>query len=279
AERLADCDRRTRVCPLGAAALAGTTYPLDPAYVAEQLDMYGTFRNSMDAVSDRDFVLESLFCGATIMAHLSRLCEEIIIWANPAFGFVRLPDAYATGSSIMPQKKNPDVAEIMRGKTGRVYGALTAMLTTVKGLPMTYNRDMQEDKEPFLDCDRTVSASLEIMAGMLRELGFNEGRMRAALRAGFLNATELADYLVGKGIPFREAHHLTGAAVALAEERSITLEELPLADMQAICNRIGDDVYAVLDPAAAVARREMPGGTGPASVAAQLAELADWLEE
>ncbi|HEU6437645.1 MAG TPA: argininosuccinate lyase [Nitratidesulfovibrio sp.] len=278
AERLADCDRRTRVCPLGAAALAGTTYPLDPAYVAEQLDMYGTFRNSMDAVSDRDFVLESLFCGATIMAHLSRLCEEIIIWANPAFGFVRLPDAYATGSSIMPQKKNPDVAEIMRGKTGRVYGALTAMLTTVKGLPMTYNRDMQEDKEPFLDCDRTVSASLEIMAGMLRELGFNEGRMHAALRAGFLNATELADYLVGRGIPFREAHHLTGAAVALAEERAITLEELPLADLQAICDRIGDDVYAVLDPAAAVARREMPGGTGPSSVAAQLAELAGWLE-
>lgn len=277
AERLTDCDRRTRVCPLGAAALGGTTYPLDPAFVAEQLDMHGVFCNSMDAVSDRDFVLESLFCGAAIMAHLSRLCEEIILWANPAFGFVRLPDAYATGSSIMPQKKNPDVAEIMRGKTGRVYGALTAMLTTVKGLPMTYNRDMQEDKEPFLDCDRTVSASLEIMAGMLRELGFNAGRMRAALRAGFLNATELADYLVGKGIPFREAHHLTGAAVALAEERSVTLEELPLADLRAICDRIGDDVYAVLDPTAAVARRETPGGTGPASVAAQLTELARWL--
>lgn len=276
-DRLDDCDRRARVCPLGAAALAGTTYPLDPASVADELGMFGTFRNSMDAVSDRDFVLEALFDGAVVMAHLSRLCEEIILWANPAFGYIFLPDAYATGSSIMPQKKNPDVAELMRGKTGRVYGALTTMLTTVKGLPMTYNRDLQEDKEPFIDADRTVSASLEIMSGMLRELRFNTARMRIALRSGFLNATELADYLVGKGIPFREAHHLTGAAVALAEEKGLTLEELSLEDYRGICDRIGEDVYPILEPEAAVSRRETPGGTGPRSVAAQIAELDGWL--
>ncbi len=276
-DRLEDCDKRARVCPLGAAALAGTTYPLDPASVADELGMYGTFRNSMDAVSDRDFVLEALFDGSVIMAHLSRLCEEFILWANPAFGYIFLPDAYATGSSIMPQKKNPDVAELMRGKTGRVYGALTTMLTTVKGLPMTYNRDLQEDKEPFIDADRTVSASLEIMAGMLREVRFNTARMRTALRSGFLNATELADYLVGKGIPFREAHHLTGAAVALAEEKGVTLEELPLEDYRGICDRIGEDVYPILEPEAAVSRRETPGGTGPRSVAAQIAELDSWL--
>ncbi len=276
-DRLEDCDKRARVCPLGAAALAGTTYPLDPASVADELGMYGTFRNSMDAVSDRDFVLEALFDGSVIMAHLSRLCEEFILWANPAFGYIFLPDAYATGSSIMPQKKNPDVAELMRGKTGRVYGALTTMLTTVKGLPMTYNRDLQEDKEPFIDADRTVSASLEIMAGMLREVRFNTARMRTALRSGFLNATELADYLVGKGIPFREAHHLTGAAVALAEEKGVTLEELPREDYRGICDRIDEDVYPILEPEAAVSRRETPGGTGPRSVAAQIAEIDNWL--
>lgn len=278
-DRLENCDSRARICPLGAAALAGTTYPLDPASVADELGMYGTFRNSMDAVSDRDFVLEALFDASVIMAHLSRLCEEIIIWANPAFGFIHLPDAYATGSSIMPQKKNPDVAELMRGKTGRVYGALMTMLTTVKGLPMTYNRDLQEDKEPFLDADHTVSVSLEIMAGMLRELRFNEKRMQTALRSGFLNATELADYLVGKGIPFREAHHLTGAAVALAEEKGVTLEELSLEDFRGICDLIGEDVYPILEPEAAVARRETPGGTGPRSVQAQIDELRAWLQD
>lgn len=276
-ERLEGCDARARVCPLGAAALAGTTYPLDPASIADELGMFGTFRNSMDAVSDRDFVLEALFDASVIMAHMSRLCEEIIIWANPAFGFIYLPDAYATGSSIMPQKKNPDVAELMRGKTGRVYGSLMTMLTTVKGLPMTYNRDLQEDKEPFLDADSTVSASLAIMAGMVRELRFNEVRMQKALRAGFLNATELADYLVGKGIPFREAHHLTGAAVAMAEDANVTLEELTLEQFRSITDVIDEDVYPILEPAAAVARRETPGGTGPCSVQAQIDELTAWL--
>ena len=276
-ERMADADKRARICPLGAAALAGTTYPLDPAFVAKELGMHGIFHNSMDAVSDRDFAVEALFCGALTMTHLSRLCEDLIIWANPAFGFIRLPDGYATGSSIMPQKKNPDVAELMRGKTGRAYGSLISLLTTLKGLPMTYNRDLQEDKEPFLDMDRTVTLSLASMAGMVAELAFVPERMRAAMAKGFLNATELADYLVGKGIPFREAHHITGSAVALAEDQNIGLESLPLESLQALCSKIDQDVYAVLDMAAAVARRNTPGGTGPLAVAEQLRAARVWL--
>ncbi|MCC8195113.1 MAG: argininosuccinate lyase [Deltaproteobacteria bacterium] len=275
--RLQDADKRIRVCPLGAAALAGTTYDLDPSFIAGELGMNGIFQNSMDAVSDRDFAAEAMFCGALIMAHLSRLCEDIIIWANPAFGFVLLPDGYATGSSIMPQKKNPDVAELMRGKTGRAYGALFGLLTTIKGLPMTYNRDLQEDKQPFIDQDRTISMSLEAMAGMIGELAFSRERMAAALARGFLNATELADYLVGKGIPFREAHHLTGAAVALAESEGKGLEELGLEALRSISGVIGEDVFAVLDMKNAVARRNTPGGTGPDPVAAQIAAVKAWL--
>lgn len=275
--RLVGADTRIRVCPLGAAALAGTTYDLAPECVAEELGMYGVFQNSMDAVSDRDFAAEALFCGSLVMAHLSRLCEDIIIWANPAFGFVLLPDGYATGSSIMPQKKNPDVAELMRGKTGRAYGALFGLLTTIKGLPMTYNRDLQEDKEPFIDQDRTVSMSLTAMGGMVRELAFSRERMAAALKRGFLNATELADYLVGKGIPFREAHHLTGAAVALAEKRGKGIEDLSLEELQGISSVIHDDVFHVLDMRNAVARRNTPGGTGPEPVARQIASIKEWL--
>ena len=278
-ERMGDCERRARVSPLGAAALAGTTYPLDPASVARDLEMYGVFDNSMDAVADRDFVIEALFCASCTMMHLSRFCEEVILWANPAFGFVRLPDGYATGSSIMPQKKNPDVAELMRGKIGRVYGSLTSMLTILKGLPLTYNRDLQEDKEPFLDTHRTLSASLDLMAGMLGELRFRTDRMRAACKAGFLNATELADYLVGKGVPFREAHHITGAAVALAESEDKGLEDLSLEQLRSVCERIGEDVYAVLDYQAAVRRRETHGGTGPSSVIRQWEDLEDWLRQ
>jgi len=276
-ERLRDADRRIRVSPLGAAALAGTTYPFDPAFVAEELAMYGVCANSMDAVSDRDFVLEAVFCASLAMMHLSRLCEDIILWANPAFGYVRLPDAYATGSSIMPQKKNPDVAELMRGKTGRTYGALLSLLTTLKGLPMTYNRDLQEDKQPFLDTDKTVSISLQLMGGMMREMEFVPVRMREALNRGFLNATELADYLVGKGVPFREAHHYTGQAVVKAEALGVGLEALSLEALQAICPLVERDVYAVLDFERAVARRETAGGTGPRSVHKQIADLRAWL--
>ncbi len=277
ASRLADSDRRIRVCPLGAAALAGTTYPVAPSLVAEELGMYGVFHNSMDAVSDRDFALEAVFGASLTMLHLSRLCEDLIIWANPAFGFVKLPDGYSTGSSIMPQKKNPDVAELMRGKTGRVYGSLVSLLTVLKGLPMTYNRDLQEDKEPFFDTDQTVSRSLEVMAGMLAALAFVPENMRAALDRGFLNATELADYLVGKGIPFREAHHYTGKAVALAEEKGVGLEGLSLAELRTVCPAIDDDVYPVLHHTAAVSRRDAEGGTGPGSVARQITALRAWL--
>ncbi len=278
-DRLDDVRKRVRVSPLGCAALAGTTYQLDPESVAREVGFERIYGNSMDGVSDRDFVLEALFAASCIMAHLSRLCEEIILWANPAFGFVSLSDGYSTGSSIMPQKKNPDVAELMRGKTGRVYGALMGLLTTVKGLPLTYNRDLQEDKEGFLDTDRTVTASLTLMAGMLDETTFRTDRMRAACARGFLNATELADYLVGKGLPFREAHHVTGHAVALAEKEGKGLEDLTLEQLRTLDDRIDDDVYAVLDYDAAVRRRETPAGTGPKSVARQLDQLRQWLAD
>jgi argininosuccinate lyase len=274
---VADARKRVRVSPLGAAALAGTTYPLDPLFTAQAVGFETAFTNSMDAVSDRDFAAEGLFCASLIMMHLSRLCEEIVMWANPRFGFVALPDAFATGSSIMPQKKNPDVAELMRGKTGRVYGALLSLLTTLKGLPLAYNRDMQEDKEPFFDADDTVRASLRIMAGMLQVLGFRVDRMHEALSAGFLNATELADYLAAKGLPFREAHHVAGRAVALAESRGVGIEALSLAELQELSALVEADIFHTLAYETAVARRSARGGTGPQPVAAQLAELRQWL--
>jgi argininosuccinate lyase len=275
-ERITDCLKRVRVSPLGAAALAGTTYPLDPHAVARDLGMPEVFSNSMDAVSDRDFVAEPLFIGALVMAHLSRLCEEIILWATPAFGFVRLPDGFATGSSIMPQKKNPDVAELMRGKTGRVYGDLIALLTVLKGLPLTYNRDLQEDKEPFLDADRTVHISVQIMSEMILALEFDGQAMSRQLRAGFLNATELADHLVSRGLPFRQAHHVTGRAVAHAERLGKGLEDLSLEELRSFSGLIGDEVFTILGYDAAVARREAHGGTGPASVRRQLEEIGAW---
>ncbi|WP_045221093.1 argininosuccinate lyase [Desulfonatronum thioautotrophicum] len=278
-DRVSDARKRVRISPLGAAALAGTTYPIDPGMVAREVGFPGVFTNSMDAVADRDFVMESVFCASVIMAHLSRLCEELILWANPAFGFVRLPDAFATGSSIMPQKKNPDVAELMRGKTGRVYGDLTALLTLVKGLPLTYNRDLQEDKEPFFDTDRTVSASLRLMAAMMAEMGFVPERMLAMLRRGFLNATELADYLVGKGLAFRDAHHAVGRAVAFAEAQERGLEDLSLEELRGFSLLITEDVFSVLDYHQAVARRAAPGGTGDVPVRGQIADLRAWLRE
>jgi len=278
-ERLGDCLKRVRVSPLGAAALAGTTHAIDPAKVAASVGFPATFANSMDAVSDRDFALEALFDASVVMMHLSRLCEELILWANPNFGYVKLPDAYSTGSSIMPQKKNPDVCELMRGKTGRVYGALTTLLTIMKGLPMTYNRDMQEDKEPFFDADKTVHASVSIMADMLKALEFLPANMRRALDRGFLNATELADYLAAKGLPFREAHHATGAAVALAEKKGVRLEDLSLDELRGFSNLVEQDVFGVLEHEAAVRRRALSGGTGPGPVAAQLANLRAWLAE
>jgi len=279
ADRMADCEKRVRVSPLGAAALAGTTYPLNPAMVAEELEMYGIFDNSMDAVADRDFALEALFCGAACMGHLSRFCEEIIWWANPLFGYITLSDKHSTGSSIMPQKKNPDVAEIMRGKTGRAYGNLLNLMTIMKGIPLTYNRDLQEDKISFIDTDKTVRHSLSLMADMLEGITFRPDRMRKALASGFLNATELADYLVTKGMPFREAHHVSGRSVALAEEKGCGLEDLSLDELQALSPLIEEDVFVALDYDTAVARRNVPGGTGPQSVARQLENIKRWLAD
>ena len=277
--RLEDCLERMDECPLGAGALATSTYPVDRFATAQALGFKKPTDNSMDSVSDRDYAIELLSNLSILMMHLSRFSEEIILWCSWEFKFVELDDAYSTGSSIMPQKKNPDVAEIMRGKVGRVYGDLTAMLTILKGLPLTYNRDLQEDKEPFLDADHTLSTSLELMAGMMKALRFDEVRMARALTAGFLNATELADYLVTKGIPFREAHHITGSAVALAEGKNLSLEALPLDALQGLCDRIGPDVFDVLEYRAAVARRNAPGGTGPLSVARQLEKMKAWLHE
>lgn len=277
--RLEDCLERLDECPLGAGALATTTYDIDRFQTAQALGFKKPTDNSMDSVSDRDYAIELLSNLSILMMHLSRFSEEIILWCSWEFKFVDLDDAYSTGSSIMPQKKNPDVAEIMRGKVGRVYGDLTAMLTILKGLPLTYNRDLQEDKEPFLDADHTLSTSLELMAGMMKALRFDEVRMARALTAGFLNATELADYLVTKGIPFREAHHITGSAVALAEGKNLSLEALPLDALQGLCDRIGPDVFDVLEYRAAVARRNAPGGTGPLSVARQLEKMKAWLHE
>jgi len=278
-ERVADGLKRVRVMPLGAAALAGTTHPVNPRAVADDLGMEAVFANSMDAVSDRDFVLEAVFAGSLVMAHLSRICEEIIIWANPNFGYVKLPDQYSTGSSIMPQKKNPDACELMRGKTGRVVGSLMGLLVLIKGLPMTYNRDMQEDKEPFFDADRTVTASLGIMADMLRQIEYVPEKMLETVKRGFLNATELADYLAARGVPFREAHHVTGAVVAHAEQKGVGLEDLDLAELAQFSDRIDEDVFEVLDYAASIKRRTSPGGTGPASVAGQIDALGKWLAD
>jgi len=276
-ERCQDALKRAAVSPLGSAALAGTTFPLDPKAVAQELGLQGAFANSLDGVSDRDFVLEALFVASTVSMHLSRLCEEIILWANPNFGYVALPDAYATGSSIMPQKKNPDVAELMRGKTGRVYGALFTVMTLMKGLPLAYNRDMQEDKEPFFDADKTVSDSLAIMAEMMRAMAFRPERMREALKLGFLNATELADYLATKGVPFRVAHHVAGAAVALAEKSGRGLEDLSLEELRGLSDKIQEDVAGVLKYETAVTRRNTPGGTAPDRVREQIEFLKDWL--
>ncbi len=278
-QRIEEVKKRVDVSPLGAAALAGTTYEIDPDFVAKELGLTSRFSNSLDAVSDRDFVIEPLFVGAVIMMHLSRLCEEIILWANPCFGFVSLPDEFATGSSIMPQKKNPDICELIRGKSARSFGNLLSLLGLMKSLPLAYNRDMQEDKQPFLDTDKIVSMSLVVMARMFDKIVFNPENMKQALNKGFLNATELADYLVVKGVPFREAHHITGSLVAYAEEKNKTLEELSIEEFRKFSGLIDKDVYNVLDYKNAVARRKIFGATGFESVEAQIDKGKRWLTD
>lgn len=271
ARRLADCLTRINVMPLGTAALAGTTYPIDRQYVAELLDFPAVSRNSMDTVADRDFILEFLADAGICMLHFSRLSEELILWSTSEFGFIELSDAFSTGSSIMPQKKNPDIPELVRGKTGRVIGDLVAMLTTVKSLPMTYNRDLQEDKEPLFDAVDTLAACIDIVARMLPEIKVRKERLRTAANTGFLNATDLADYLVSLGIPFREAHSHVGQAVAYAIDKDRELHDLTLEELQKFAPGLEADIFDLLQPESVVNRRTSQGGTADANVAAAIA--------
>jgi argininosuccinate lyase len=267
--RLADARRRLNECPLGAAALAGTSFPIDRAATAQALGFDRPAANSLDAVSDRDFVLEFLAAGAILALHLSRLAEEIVLWVSDGFRFISLSDAYTTGSSIMPQKRNPDAAELVRAKAGRVVGALNAITLVMKGLPLAYGKDMQEDKEPTFDAADTLSLCLAVMTGMVRDMSVNEAAMRQAASAGFSTATDLADWLVRRlQLPFRAAHHVTGALVRLAEQRGCQLAELPLDAMQTAEPRITADVFSVLSVESSVASRTCFGGTAPDNVRA-----------
>ncbi len=265
--------------PLGSAALAGTTYPLDRQLVADELGFASVIPNSMDAVSDRDFLLDLDYACSVAMMHLSRLCEEIIYWSSDEFKFIRLSDAYSTGSSIMPQKKNPDFAELIRGKTGRVYGDLMGLLTTLKGLPLAYNKDMQEDKEGVFDAVDTLSDSLAVMAGMLRTMTVRRDSMREGAHGGFMAATDLADYLVGKGIPFREAHAIVGKLVLECEKAGKTLQELTLEELQEADRHFEADAAEAVDIDKVVARRTTEGGTGHEAVQVQLKLAVEKLRE
>ncbi len=258
--RLADAAARMDDCPLGAGALAGTTFPLDRDATARALGFARPTRNSLDTVADRDFLVEAVSALACFQVHASRIAEELVLWSSQEFGFVEMSDAYATGSSMMPQKKNPDIAELIRGKTGRVVGDLVALLVLLKGLPLAYNRDLQEDKPPLFDAFDTVDAVLEMLAGMLATVRFREDRMARALWDGFLDATELADWLAARGVPFREAHHVVGRLVAQAAREGKTLAELPLEVLRAAHPRFDESAYEALDMERAVERRDLPGG-------------------
>ncbi len=269
--RVEDAIERLDESPLGAAALAGTGFPIDRHMTAAALGFREPTRNSIDTVSDRDFALELLSIASICATHLSRLAEEIVIWSTPQFGFVRLSDAFSTGSSIMPQKKNPDAAELVRAKTGRINGHLIGLLTVMKGLPLAYSKDMQEDKEAVFDAAETLDLMLAAMTGMVRDMTVQTAAMKKAASSGYSTATDLADWLVREaGLPFREAHHATGRAVALAEERKLPLERLPLDDLKAINAAITEDVYSVLSVASSVKSRKSYGGTAPAEVRRQI---------
>ncbi|MBM3892555.1 MAG: argininosuccinate lyase, partial [Verrucomicrobia bacterium] len=268
--RLADAFKRVNVCPLGSGAIAGSTLPLDREFVAKQLGFEGVTQNSMDAVSDRDFIVEFLADGALIALHVSRLAEDLILWASAEFGFIRIADAYTTGSSLMPQKKNPDIAELARGKTGRVYGNLVSLLTLLKGLPMTYNRDLQEDKERLFDTADTLRATLGVLTDMLLNTRVVRERCESAASDPALLATDLADYLVKKGVPFRQAHHIVGALVAEAEKRGAPLNALPLETFRRHSPKFGPDVRHVFDVRRALAARTVLGGPSPANAKRQL---------
>ena len=272
-DRLCDCKKRMAISPLGSGALAGTTYPLNREMVAEKLNLSGVTTNSLDGVSDRDFIIELLSAISIIMVHLSRFSEEIILWCSWEFKFIELDDAFSTGSSIMPQKKNPDIAELVRGKSGRVFGDLMTILTVMKGLPLAYNKDMQEDKECVFDAVDTVIICADTFAAMLDTMTVNEDNMRNAAAKGFINATDCADYLVYKGLPFRDAYKAVGTLVALCIDKGLTLETLPIEEYKAICAGFEDDVYDAISLDNCVKRRTVKGGPAPECVRAEVAEM------
>ena len=272
-DRMTDCKKRTMVLPLGSGALAGTTYPLDRAFVAEQLGFNGICMNSMDGVSDRDFALELMSDLSIMMMHLSRFSEEICMWCSWEFKFVTLSDTFSTGSSIMPQKKNPDITELVRGKTGRVYGDLMTLLTAMKALPLAYNKDMQEDKEAIFDALDTAQLSLEVLAPMLRTATFHPANMKKAAQGGFINATDVADYMTKKGVPFRDAYCVTGQLVNRCIELGTTLDALPLDEYKAFSPVFDEDIYAAIDLLTCVSQRTIPGGPAPATVAKQIEDV------
>ena len=277
--RLQDCVQRMNLCPLGSGAMGGTTYPIDRCRVAEALGFAGITGNSIDGVSDRDFVIELLSALAMLMMHLSRFSEEIILWSSSEFGFVTLSDAYSTGSSIMPQKKNPDIAELVRGKTGRVYGDLVTMLTVMKGLPLAYNKDMQEDKEAVFDACDTVLDCLDVFTPMFQTMTVNVAALRAAAARGFINATDCADYLTKKGMPFRDAYTCVGKLVHYCIGQDKTLETLTLEEYRAVSESFDADVYAAIDLAACLHGRRTPGGPAPESVRQEIENLRKQLKE
>ena len=284
-ERLKDISKRMNTCPLGSGALAGTTYPLDREYTAELLGFDGPTLNSMDGVSDRDYLLELLSALSIMMMHLSRFCEEVIIWNSNEYQFVEIDDAYSTGSSIMPQKKNPDIAELVRGKTGRVYGALNALLTTMKGIPLAYNKDMQEDKEWAFDAMDTAKGCITLFAGMLKTMQFNKDRMEESAKHGFTNATDAADYLVNHGVPFRDAHGIVGQLVLYciehkkALEKKIPLDELPLEEYRKISPVFEEDIYKAIDLETCVNKRVTIGAPGKDAMAKSIAAYQKYMEE
>jgi argininosuccinate lyase len=277
AGRLSDCRKRVNQLPLGAAALAGTSYPIDREMVARELAFDGVCENSLDAVSDRDFAIEFCACAALIMTHLSRLSEELIVWMNPAVGFIMLADRFCTGSSIMPQKKNPDVPELVRGKTGRINGHLVALLTLMKAQPLAYNKDNQEDKEPLFDTVDTLIDTLRIYADMMTGVQVNSAAMRKAALQGFATATDLADYLVKKGIPFRDAHEIVARSVQYAEQKGCDLADLDLSELQRFSKHIKHDIFSVLTLEGSLESRNHIGGTAPQQVRKAIARAKEWL--
>lgn len=278
-QRLHDIYERMNYCPLGSGALAGTTYPLDREYTAELLGFYGPTLNSMDGVSDRDYLIEYLSACATIMMHLSRFSEEVIIWNSNEYQFVEIDDAYSTGSSIMPQKKNPDIAELVRGKTGRVYGALTSLLTTMKGIPLAYNKDMQEDKELSFDAMDTVKGCIALFNGMLATMKFNKGVMRNSANNGFTNATDAADYLVNHGVPFRDAHGIVGRIVLYCIEKGIAIDDMSLEELKAISPVFEEDIYDAISMETCVNKRLTIGAPGKEAMEQVIALEKKYLSE